>query len=87
MTAVFCFLSDFGKFSVITFWTRRKGIRIIIKSDKLPTSIAPIRSFAGLFSCCRHIISPILKDGFRISLLGVKSTATTNVDAFTKNLI
>ena len=87
MTAVFCLTLDFGKISTITLWARRKCIGIIIEADKLPTFIAPIRSFAGFLSCCWHIISPIFKDGFTISFISVKSTITTNTDTISQNSI
>ncbi len=47
-------LTNFSPFSTVTSWTRRKCVRIIIKSDYFSTFYAFVATFSGFFTCSVH---------------------------------
>ncbi len=49
-------LTNFSPFCTMTAWTRRKCIRIIIKSDYFSTFYAFVATFTRFFSSCVHKI-------------------------------
>lgn len=49
-------LTNFGPFGAIAAWTRRKGIRIVIKPNYFSTFYAPVATLSGFFTCSVHTI-------------------------------
>jgi hypothetical protein len=49
-------LTNFSPFGAMTAWTRRKGIRIVIKPDYFSTFYAPVATLSGFFTCSVHTI-------------------------------
>ena len=49
-------LTNFCPFGAMTAWTRRKGIRIVIKPDYFSTFYAFVAPLSGFFTCSVHTI-------------------------------